>query len=64
MTDFPQGLDTDADLTKGPSGCNVLTVRHDAVVKAVKAIEDKLGVDGSAIVETIDYILKQLAIKH
>ena len=64
MIKFPETLDTDAELHKVADGVDeVLAKHHNALAEAVKAIEEKLGIDGSAIVETLDYILKQLAVK-
>ena len=61
---FPAQLDTDAELHKVVDGVDdVLAKHHNALAAAVKVIEEKLGVDGSAIVESFDYILKQLAVK-
>jgi len=61
---FPAQLDTDTELHRVEDGVDeVLAAHHNALADAVKAIEEKLGVDGSAIVESFDYILKQLAIK-
>jgi len=61
---FPAQLDTDAELHKVADDVDeVLAAHHNALAEAVKAIEEKIGVDGSAIVESFDYILKQLAIK-
>ena len=61
---FPAQLDTDTELHRVEDGVDeVLAAHHNALAEAVKAIEEKLGVDGSAIVESFDYILKQLAIK-
>ena len=61
---FPAQLDTDTELHRVEDGVDeVLAAHHNALADAVKAIEEKLGVDGSAIVESFDYILKQLAVK-
>ena len=63
-TKFPSQLDTDAELHKVTDEVDdVLAAHHNALAEAVKAIEVKIGVDGSAIVETLDYILKQLAVR-
>lgn len=64
MTKFPAQLDTDAELYKVEDNVDeVLAAHHNALAEAVKAIEEKLGIDGSAIIESFDYILKQLAVK-
>ena len=64
MIKFPEGLDTDAELHKVVDGVDdVVAKHHNDLVAAVKAIEEKLGIDGSAIVESFDYIIKQLAVK-
>uniref|UniRef100_A0A6M3II07 Uncharacterized protein n=1 Tax=viral metagenome TaxID=1070528 RepID=A0A6M3II07_9ZZZZ len=64
MSNFPKNIDTDAELYKVADDTDeVIAAHHNALAEAVKAIEEKLGVDGSAIVESFDYILKQLAIK-
>lgn len=61
---FPQDLDTDTELYAVEDDVHdVIAAHHNALKDAVMAIEEKLGIDGSGIVATIDYILKQLAIK-
>lgn len=64
MAKFPAELDTDVELYKvADDEDEVLAAHHNALAEVVKAIEAKLGIDGSAIVETIDYILNHRVIR-
>jgi hypothetical protein len=61
---FPTELDTDAELYQVTDDADeVLAAHHNALAEAVKAIEAKLGIDGSAIIDTIDYILNHRVIR-
>ena len=63
MVKFPEGLDNDTELYHVENGIDdILAEHHNALKDAIKAIEEKIGVDGSAIVNSIDYILKHAVI--
>lgn len=66
MPNFPTSLDTSSNLPN-PAGTDLLDnanpnldhdYQHTTVNEAVIAIEEKLGIDGSADVSSIDYLLK------
>ena len=64
MVNFPINLDTDTELYLVTDGVDdVLSAHHNALKDAVKNIEEKVGIDSSAVVTTIDYILNTTRIK-
>ena len=58
VTNFPSVLDTDGGLGVAIPGTTVPSVHHNNLKDATLALENKVGVNGSAIVTTIDYLLK------
>jgi len=63
-TKFPAQLDTDAELHKVADDVDdVVAAHHNDLVGAIRAMEEKLGIDDSPVSTSVDYILKQLAVK-
>jgi hypothetical protein len=61
---YPIELDTDAELYEVVDNeDDVIAVHHNVLKDAIKAIQEKLGIDNSAVETTIDFLLKQQAIK-
>ena len=64
MAKFPQELDGDAELYAVQNDTDsVLAEHHNALKEAIKALEEKVGVDLSAVTTSLDYIVKQLTVK-
>ena len=64
MVNFPVSLDTDSELYEVEDSVDdVLAVHHNALKDAIKALEEKVGIDLSAVETSLDYIVKQLSIK-
>lgn len=61
---FPIELDGDLELYLVVDGVDeVIAAHHNAIKDAIKAIEEKLGIDDSQDENSIDYILKNQAVK-
>jgi len=61
---FPINLDGDLELYLVVDGTDeVIAAHHNILKDAIKAIEQKLGIDNSQDESSIDYILKTRAIK-
>jgi len=64
MSKFPQELDTDIELYEVENAVDdILAEHHNVLKEAIKKIEAKLGIDMSEVRTSLDYIVKQLAIK-
>jgi len=63
-TKYPVELDTDTELYEVVDNEDeVIAAHHNVLKDAIKAVQEKLGIDDSAIETTIDFLLKQRAIK-
>jgi len=63
-TKYPVELDTDTELYEVVDNeDDVIAAHHNVLKDAIKAVQEKLGIDDSAIETTIDFLLKQRAIK-
>ena len=63
MFKFPSGLDGDTELYQVEDDVTeIIAAHHNALKEAIKAIEEKIGVDGSAIVNSIDFLLNNAVI--
>jgi len=61
---FPQELDSDEELHQVEDEVDdILAAHHNALKEAIKALEVKVGIDLSAVETSLDYIIKQLAVK-
>lgn len=63
-TRFPRGLDTDTDLYHEERDSETaMSAHHNALKDAIKALEEKVGIDGSPVPTSIDYRLALLGSK-
>lgn len=58
-SNFPEAFDTDANIkTVADNIHDVIALHHNIEKNCIKAIEEKLGIDGSTDITSIDYLLK------
>ena len=60
MANFPGSLDSNAVLTDGPTGSEIVSGDHNSHSEQIEAIEAKVGADGSAVTTSHDYRLSSL----
>ena len=63
MVKFPEELDGDEELYKPADEVDdIIAAHHNALAAAIKAIEEKIGIDGSAIVNSFDFLMRNAVI--
>ena len=64
MTNYPTSLDTDVELYEVQNDVDdVLAAHHNALKEAIKALQEKVGIDLSAVETSLDYIINNMVVK-